>query len=96
MGQVKICNKVIDNTKYEFLAKTLDDISGGKEYLILIFIKIGMLITTNYFFFTGQCLNQSLLILVRLIWLKKGDSIGKKEYYEKLLKSVENDYIKIG
>jgi len=74
-----------------------------KEYLILILVKIGMLITVNYFF-TGQCLNQSLLVttLAQRIaagdieLVEKGDSIGKKEYYEKLLKSVEKDFINFG
>lgn len=103
MSQIKICDKVIDNPKHEFLAKALDDISSGKG-VFYFDVATNKQINYNDLCVTGQCLNQSLLIVTLaqriaagdIELVEKGDSIGKKEYYEKLLKSVENDFNKFG
>ena len=103
MSQVKICDKVIDNPRHEFLVKAMEEVSYGKGVSYFDFRK-NRYVDHSELFFTGQCLNQSLLVttLAQRIaagdieLVEKGDSIGKKEYYEKLLKSVENDFNKFG
>lgn len=99
MDQIKICDKMIENPKHEILVRALDDISSGKG----VFYHnehTHERVESEELCVTGQCLNQSLLVVTLaqriaagdIELVEKGDTIGKKAYFEKLLKSVENDF----
>lgn len=103
MSQIEICDKIIKDPKHEILIKTLNDISSGKG--------VSYFDSHNNWYVnhielcvTGQCINQSLLIITLtqkiaagdIELIKKRNTIGKKEYYENLLKSVENNFNKFG